>query len=111
MKNQQRLIVGIVLALILIIFALLNGQTVTVNVFGAMVRWPLIVVIVVAFLIGALIAALITTTTTAKDRKALKQLQAEVDTLQQDVDKRVATATAALKAENQQLQAQLETKD
>ncbi len=56
MKQQQRLIVGIVLTLVLIIFALLNGQTVTVNFFGAMVHWPLIVVIVVSVLIGAVIA-------------------------------------------------------
>lgn len=56
MKQQQRLIVGIVLTLVLIIFALLNGQSVTVNFFGAMVHWPLIVVIVVSVLIGAIIA-------------------------------------------------------
>ena len=56
MKQQQRLIVGIVLTLVLIIFALLNGQSVTVNFFGAMGHWPLIVVIVVSVLIGAIIA-------------------------------------------------------
>ncbi|WP_461213123.1 LapA family protein [Lacticaseibacillus sp. GG6-2] len=111
MKNQQRLIVGIVLALVLIIFALLNGQAVTVNFFGAMVHWPLIVVIVVAVLIGALIAVLITTTSNAKNRKALKQLQAEVDALHTDVDKQIEAATAPLKAENQKLQTQLKAKD
>ena len=58
MKNQQRLIVGLVLSLVLIVFALLNGQVVAVNFFGAKVHWPLIVVIVVAVLIGALITLL-----------------------------------------------------
>lgn len=43
MKGQQRFIIGLVLALILIVFALLNGQDVSVNFFGIQLKWPLIV--------------------------------------------------------------------
>ena len=52
MKGQQRFIIGLVLALILIVFALLNGQDVSVNFFGIQLKWPLIVIIAVSVLIG-----------------------------------------------------------
>ena len=48
MKGQQRFIIGLVLALILIVFALLNGQDVSVNFFGIQLKWPLIVIIAVS---------------------------------------------------------------
>lgn len=69
MKNQQRLIVGLVLTLVLIVFALLNGQGVAVNFFGAQFTWPLIVVIVVSVLIGALITALVSTASMSQNKK------------------------------------------
>ena len=61
MKSQQRFIIGLVLALILIIFALLNGQGVSVNFFGIQLEWPLIVIIAVSVLIGAVVTWLIST--------------------------------------------------
>ncbi len=72
MKNQQRLIVGLVLTLVLIVFALLNGQGVAVNFFGAQFTWPLIVVIVVSVLIGALITALVSTASMSQNKKSLE---------------------------------------
>lgn len=77
MKNQQRLIVGLVLALVLIVFALLNGQPVAVNFFGAAFHWPLIIVIVVAVLIGAVIALLASGNAMAATKKELAQLKQE----------------------------------
>lgn len=77
MKNQQRLIVGLVLALVLIVFALLNGQPVAVNFFGAAFHWPLIIVIVVAVLIGAVIALLASGNAMAATKKEVAQLKQE----------------------------------
>ncbi|MFD1486277.1 lipopolysaccharide assembly LapA domain-containing protein [Lacticaseibacillus baoqingensis] len=110
MKNQQRLLVGLILALVLIIFALLNGQAVTVNFFGATFHWPLIVVIVVSVLIGALIAILTTTANAAQQRKAMAALKKDHQALQQDVQAQIKAATKTLTAENEALKAQLKTK-
>ncbi|MCI1987273.1 MAG: lipopolysaccharide assembly protein LapA domain-containing protein [Lactobacillus sp.] len=111
MKNQQRLIVGLVLALVLIVFALLNGQAVAVNFFGATFHWPLIVVIVVAVLIGALIAVLTTTAGAAQTKKTVATLTKENAALKADVASRVKAATKPLETENQALKAQLKAKD
>lgn len=107
MKNQQRVIVGLVLALILIIFAVLNGQTVAVNFFGARLEWPLIVVIAVSVIIGALITFLVSTASGAKERKQLKTLREENKSLTNDMNKQIAQATKKANAQIENLQAQL----
>ena len=68
MKSQQRFIIGLVLALILIIFALLNGQGVSVNFFGIQLEWPLI-------------TWLISTSAVASAKKQIKELQQRVTEL------------------------------
>lgn len=108
MKRQQQLIVSLVLALILIVFALLNGQAVAVNFFGARFEWPLIIVIVVSVLIGALITFLMSTSALNTARKQLKSVQNDAQDQQKAVDQAVKKATAALEAENQKLKQQLD---
>ncbi len=81
MKSQQRFIIGLVLALILIIFALLNGQGVSVNFFGIQLEWPLIVIIAVSVLIGAVVTWLISTSAVASAKKQIKELQQRVTEL------------------------------
>ncbi|WP_125703253.1 LapA family protein [Lacticaseibacillus daqingensis] len=110
MKNQQRLIVGLVLALIVIIFALLNGQPVAVNFFGAAFQWPLIVVIVVCLLLGALVTLLVSTASLAKTHKQLKALEAENQQLTQAQEDAIATATKQASEEIASLKAQLAAK-
>ena len=73
MKGQQRFIIGLVLALILIVFALLNGQDVSVNFFGIQLKWPLIVIIAVSVLIGAVVTWLISTSAVSSAKKQLQQ--------------------------------------
>ena len=72
MKSQQRFIIGLVLALILIIFALLNG---------IQLEWPLIVIIAVSVLIGAVVTWLISTSAVASAKKQIKELQQRVTEL------------------------------
>ncbi|MFD1433142.1 lipopolysaccharide assembly protein LapA domain-containing protein [Lacticaseibacillus yichunensis] len=107
MKNQQRLIVGLVLALVLIIFAVLNGQAVAVNFFGAQFSWPLIVVIIVSVLIGALITFLVSSTSMAKNSKALKAAEAVAANAKAEQDKAVKAATEKLQAQVTALQKQV----
>ncbi|WP_461224108.1 LapA family protein [Lacticaseibacillus suihuaensis] len=107
MKNQQRLIVGLVIALIVIIFALLNGQPVAVNFFGAAFKWPLIVVIVVSLLLGALVTLLVSTASLAKTKKEMAALTKTNQALEADVKAQVAAATKDKDAEIEDLRRQL----
>lgn len=55
MKRQLKLIGAVILALIVVIFAMANFQQVTVNFLFGTVRLPLVVIIVGALLIGMII--------------------------------------------------------
>lgn len=107
MKNQQRLIVGLVLALVLIVFAILNGQAVDVNFFGASFSWPLIVVIAVSVIIGAVITLLVSTGSMSQSRKQLTALQKENKALTAQQEAAIAKATKAAEDQITDLQAQL----
>ncbi|KRK73262.1 lipopolysaccharide assembly protein LapA domain-containing protein [Lacticaseibacillus nasuensis] len=107
MKNQQRLIVGLVLALVLIVFALLNRQPVAVNFFGATFSWPLIIIIVVAVIIGAVIALLVATSSRVATKKQLAALTADNQRLTAERDKMIAAATAKAEAKVKALEQQL----
>jgi uncharacterized integral membrane protein len=87
MKNQQRFVIGLVLTLLVVIFALMNSQSVTVNFFGAHLQWPLIVLIVVSLLIGAGITLLLSASSISAARKTSKRLQTELNKLRSDKDK------------------------
>ncbi|KRM72580.1 LapA family protein [Lacticaseibacillus brantae] len=110
MKNQQRLIIGLVLSLVLVVFAILNGQAVEVNFFGAKASWPLILVIVGSVILGALITFLVSTSTASQMKKQIKQLQAERDDLaanKPDVDNAIKQAIKPYEQQVKDLQAQL----
>nr|WP_252894951.1 lipopolysaccharide assembly protein LapA domain-containing protein [Liquorilactobacillus satsumensis] len=53
MKNQWRMILALVLALIVIIFALLNTQDVAVNFIFGKFSLPLVLLLVISLLVGA----------------------------------------------------------
>lgn len=86
MKNQQRFVIGLVLTLLVVIFALMNSQSVTVNFFGAHLQWPLIVLIVVSLLIGAGITLLLSASSISAARKTSKRLQTELNKLRASDD-------------------------
>ncbi|WP_155285867.1 LapA family protein [Lacticaseibacillus zhaodongensis] len=81
MKNQLRFVLGLVLALIVIIFALQNSQAVVVNFFGLQLQWPMIIIIVVALLLGAGITLLLSAASISAARKNSKRLQTELNQL------------------------------
>ena len=59
MKKQSTTIASIVILIIIAIFALLNTATVVVNLFGAQVKMPLVLLIFICLLIGAIIIYLL----------------------------------------------------
>lgn len=58
MKNQKKLVLGLVLVLVVVIFALLNTSPAAINFGITTIKVPLILLIVLLLLIGALVAFL-----------------------------------------------------
>ena len=59
MKNQWRIILGLILTLVIVIFAILNNQQVAINFGFFQPKMPLIIVLVIMLLLGALVSLLI----------------------------------------------------
>jgi len=85
MKNQWRLVSALVIVLIIVVFAILNVDSVAVNFGVATVQWPLILVIVITLILGVAIAALMATFNSVKTANAHKEAmaaaQAKIDKL------------------------------
>ena len=60
--KQTRFVIGLVIALIVVIFAVLNVNPVTVSFGFTRVKLPLIILIIVSLLLGALITLLLAST-------------------------------------------------
>lgn len=93
MKNQWRVILGLVLVLIVVIFAVLNNQAVPVNFGFTKISGPLILIILGSAIIGALVGLLTSTTTIWNQRKELKAVQKELVIYKNDMDKLVKEET------------------
>lgn len=85
MKNKWRLVSALVIALVVIIFAILNVEPVRINFGITAVHWPLILVIVVTLILGVITAVLMATVNESKERtahsEALAAAQAKIDKL------------------------------
>lgn len=101
MKKQGRLITVLVLALIVVIFAVLNVEPVAINFGFTHVKWPLIIVILVSLLIGAIITFLAATGSTLSQRKAQKEMTKEVTELRDNQAAQIKAAVEAEKIKNQ----------
>jgi lipopolysaccharide assembly protein A len=55
MKGQWGLIIGLVVALLITIFAVINMDAVTVNYMLGTAQWPLVIVIISSVLMGAIL--------------------------------------------------------
>ncbi|MFD1319324.1 LapA family protein [Loigolactobacillus zhaoyuanensis] len=96
MKNQWRLVLILLLALVIVIFAVLNVAPVTVQFGFGSAKWPLIIVIIVSLLLGALVTVLVSTMSALGLRRQVKALTADKKQQETQVDQAVATATAKL---------------
>lgn len=103
MKNQGRLIAGLVLTLIVAVFAVLNVKSVAINFGFVTVHWPLILILIVVLLLGALIAVLVSAGNRVNDQRGVKQAA--------DQQKSLTTQVNTLKNQNEQLQTLLNERD
>jgi len=96
MKNQWRIILGLILTLVIVIFAILNNQQVAINFGFTAIQAPLIIVIIGAAFIGAVVIALVATSSYVKQNKELKTLRNQQITDDAVIEKRVAERKAEL---------------
>ncbi|RXI99928.1 DUF1049 domain-containing protein [Anaerobacillus alkaliphilus] len=81
MKGQWGLIIGLIVALIITIFAVINMDMVTVNYMFGTAQWPLVIVIISSVLMGAILVGGVGLYQFYKLKSQLKKLQIENDEL------------------------------
>ncbi|MGO2961859.1 MAG: lipopolysaccharide assembly protein LapA domain-containing protein [Carnobacterium maltaromaticum] len=98
MKNQWRLVVGIILVLIIVLFAIFNVDVVPVNFGFIKVDWPLIMIILGSLFIGAIATVLVSTSSSIQVKKELKKVKKELD----DKDNQTKEQLSKVQAEYEQ---------
>lgn len=111
MKNQWRLVAGIILIIIIVLFAVFNVDSVPVNFGFAVVDGPLIIVILVSLLMGALITLLVATGSATKKNKEFKQMRTEIDTKGKEIQAAVDATKVGYEQQLTDLRAELTQKD
>lgn len=111
MKNQWRLVAGIILIIIIVLFAVFNVDSVPVNFGFAVVDGPLIIVILVSLLMGSLITLLVATGSATKKNKEFKQMRAEIDTKGKEIQNAVDATKVGYEQQIADLRTDLTQKD
>lgn len=111
MKNQWRLVAGIILIIIIVLFAVFNVDSVPVNFGFAVVDGPLIIVILVSLLMGSLITLLVATGSATKKNKEFKQMRTEIDTKGKEIQAAVDATKVGYEQQLADLRAELTQKD
>ncbi|GEK34369.1 LapA family protein [Kurthia sibirica] len=83
MKAQWWLLIGLIFAIIVAIFAVVNDKKVPVNYVFGEAQWPLVLVIIGAALLGALLSISFATYKILSKSLELKQVKKELHVLQQ----------------------------
>ena len=92
MKKNWKIIVGLILALIVIVFAMLNMEVATINFGFVQVKQPLIILIVASTLLGAIIVALFSSATLFNRNREIKSLKKELAQMKQETQQKIDQA-------------------
>lgn len=90
MKAQTGLIMGLILALIIAVFAVINVNSVEVNLLFGTGEWPLIIVILVSVLLGAMVAGFLSMFRIYKLKAEVRRLRKASDDHSASVGSRTA---------------------
>lgn len=94
-KRQWRFVIGLIIVLVVVIFAILNIDPVTVNFGFTKVKLPLILLIIVTLLLGALVTVLLANNTNSKkkdDQKLSRSAKKELSNVKISDDNQIADA-------------------
>lgn len=101
MKNQWKVILGFILVLVIVIFALSNSQEIPVNFLINKIYLSLVLVIIGSALIGALIVLLTSGATMFQQRKEIKQLKEQIQSYETSNEQKLAEEKAAFQREQE----------
>ena len=101
MKQQWQLFVGLLLSLVIIVFAAMNTVVVPVQLGFGEFSTPLIIIIFGAIFMGAVLISLLTTSILWKQKKTIKQLKKEKDQLDAKIEDEVSIRVAAYLASSE----------
>ncbi|AKP03995.1 lipopolysaccharide assembly protein LapA domain-containing protein [Companilactobacillus pabuli] len=99
--KQSRFVIGLVIALIVVIFAVLNVNPVTVSFGFTRVKLPLIILIIVSLLLGAVITMLLATSGKKKDDDLNRHAKKQISKVQVSHDNQIADALKENNAKKQ----------
>ncbi|PLS34637.1 DUF1049 domain-containing protein [Carnobacterium maltaromaticum] len=110
MKNQWRLVVGIILVLIIVLFAIFNVDAVPVNFGFIKVDWPLIMIILGSLFIGAIATVLVSTSSSMQVKKELKKVKKELDEKDSQTKEQLSKVQAEYEQELLEKEVEIEAK-
>ncbi|KRK80596.1 hypothetical protein FD03_GL002021 [Companilactobacillus nodensis DSM 19682 = JCM 14932 = NBRC 107160] len=92
-NKQSRFVIGLIIALIVVIFAVLNVNPVTVSFGFTHVKLPLIILIIVSLLLGAIITMLLASSGKKKDdNKLSRSAKKQISNVKVSNDSQIADA-------------------
>lgn len=98
MKKQRNFVIGLIIAILLVIFALINQTPVMIQFGFTKVKLPLILILFISILLGALVTYLFATTGNYNLKKEMKDLRGQVTQLETEQQKAIDTAVDAATA-------------
>ncbi|WP_300558788.1 lipopolysaccharide assembly protein LapA domain-containing protein [Companilactobacillus sp.] len=103
-KRQWRFVIGLIIALIVVIFAILNVNPVTISFGFTHIKLPLIVLIIVTLILGALITVLLANTGSKDkdDKKLSRSAKKELSNVKISGDNQIADALKKNETKNKQ---------
>ncbi|GAF12303.1 hypothetical protein JCM19045_1476 [Bacillus sp. JCM 19045] len=76
MKAQTAFIVGVIAAILIAVFAVMNVESVPVNLLFTQAEWPLILIILFSVLLGAIVAGAMSVIKLHQQKLEIKRLRA-----------------------------------
>lgn len=79
MKAQTAFIVGVIAAILIAVFAVMNVESVPVNLLFTQAEWPLILIILFSVLLGAIVAGAMSVIRLHQQKLEIKRLRASLE--------------------------------
>lgn len=111
MKNEWRLVTGITIIILIVSFAILNGDSVPINYGFGEVSAPLIIVMVISLLLGSILTLIVSSTSVKGQKREMKSLREKVDNQEFQTEEAVKRVRTEYENRIQELEAAIARKD
>lgn len=103
MKKNWKMILGIILALVVVIFSMMNMEKATVNFGFTTVKQPLVILILVSVLIGAILVALFSSGSMLSKKHEIRKLNKALDSEKGDREQAIQERIQTLQENYEQM--------